>query len=172
VAGGDREVVDRRELRDVIGEEGAPRLGRATRATPEILRHGGLCQIDAELLQLTVDARRTPEWVGSPHLANQRTNVRGQRRPADATRSRLPAPIGGERAPMPTHHGGGRDDLDRLPPLWPDGREHHPEQAIDRPEARSFRGGPLEHGKLMPENFGRELEPRAGRGREARPTRR
>ena len=48
--------------------------------------------------------------------ANQRTKVRGQCRPADATGSRLPAPIGGERAPMPTHHGGGRDDLDRPPP--------------------------------------------------------
>ena len=67
---------------------------------------------------------------------------------------------------MPTHHGGGRDDLHRLPPVWPDGREQYPEQPIDRTEARSFRCGPLQHGKLMPEreNFGRELEPRAGRG--------
>ena len=91
--------------------------------------------------------------------------VSGQRRPADATGSRLPAPVCGERAPMPTHHGGGGDDLDRLPPVWPDVREQHPEQPIDRTEARSFRGGPLQHGKLMPEreNFGGELESSPGR---------
>ena len=100
------------------------------------------------------------------HLANQRPKVRCQRRPTDAAGSRLPAPIGSERAPMPTHDGGGRHDLHRPPPVRPDAREQHPEQPIDRTKARSFRGGPLEHGELMPEreNFRRELEPRADRG--------
>jgi hypothetical protein len=44
-----------------------------------------------------------------------------------------------------------------------------PEQAIDRTEARSSRGGPLQHRELMPEreNFRRELEPRTDRGSEA-----
>jgi hypothetical protein len=39
-------------------------------------------------------------------------------------------------------------------------------RSIDRTEARSFRGGPQQHGELMPEreNFRRELEPRAARG--------
>jgi hypothetical protein len=75
-------------------------------------------------------------------------------------------PIGGERAAMPTHHGRRRHDLRGLPPVGPDAREQHPEQPIDRPEARSFRGRPLKHGELMPErkNFRRELEPRADRG--------
>jgi hypothetical protein len=31
---------------------------------------------------------------------------------------------------MPPHHGGGRDDLDRLPPVSPDGREQYPEYGI------------------------------------------
>ena len=67
---------------------------------------------------------------------------------------------------MPPHHGGGRDDLRRLPPTWPDAREQYPEQPIDRTEARSFRRGAVQHGKLMAEceNLGREVELRTGRG--------
>ena len=67
---------------------------------------------------------------------------------------------------MPPHHGGGRHDLHRLPPAWPDIREQHPEQPIDRTEARSFRSGPLQHSELMPqsENFHCELYPRVDGG--------
>jgi hypothetical protein len=66
---------------------------------------------------------------------------------------------------MRTHHGGSRHDLHRLPPVWPDAREQHPEQAIDRAEARTFQSRLLQHGELVPErvNFCRELEPRMGR---------
>ena len=115
-----------------------------------------------------MDAWRAPERVRGPHLANQRPKVCGQRRSTDATGSRIPPPIGGERAPMPTHHRGGRDDLHGPPPVWPDGREQHPEQPIDRTEPRSFPCGALQHRKLMPEgeNLGPELKPRAGRGPE------
>jgi hypothetical protein len=131
--------------------------GMGTTATPDVLRHGCLRHIDSELLQLAVDAWRSPEWVRFTHLANQRTEVRCQRRPTDAAVSRVPAPIGGERAPMPTHDGGGCHDLHRLTPVRPDAREQYPEQAIDRTEARSSRGGPLQHRELMPkrENFRR-----------------
>ena len=161
----DREEVDRGELGDVIGEERAPRLSRRTTATPEVLRHGGLRHVDAEFLQLAVDAGRSPEWVRLTHSANQDPEVRCQRRPTDAARSRVPSPICGERAAMPTHDRGRRHDLHRLPPVRPDDREQHPEQPIERTEARSFRGGPLQYSDLMPkrENLRRELEPRADR---------
>jgi hypothetical protein len=118
----------------VIREEGAPRLGRGSAATPEILCHGGFRHIDSELLQLAMDAGRSPEWVRFAHLANQRTEARGQRRPTDAAASRVPTPIGGESAPVPTHHGGRRHYLNRLPPVRPDAREQHPEQPIERTE--------------------------------------
>jgi hypothetical protein len=99
------------------------------------------------------------------HSANQDPEVRCQRRPTDAARSRVPSPICGERAAMPTHDRGRRHDLHRLPPVRPDDREQHPEQPIERTEARSFRGGPLQYSELMPEreNLRRELEPRADR---------
>jgi hypothetical protein len=74
------------------------------------------------------------------------------------------APIGSERAPMST------DDVAGVticiaPPVRPDAREQ-PDQPIDCTKVRSFRGGSLEHGELMPEreNFRRELEPRADCG--------
>jgi hypothetical protein len=33
-----------------------------------------LADLDAELQELAVDARRTPEWVGAVHLPDQITN--------------------------------------------------------------------------------------------------
>jgi hypothetical protein len=56
---------------------------------------------------------------------------------------------------MPTQHRGGRDDLHGSPPLWPDGREQHPEQPIDRTEAR-FPCGAVQHRKAdaLPRNVG------------------
>jgi hypothetical protein len=60
---GNREEVDRRDLRDVVGEEGTPRLRRRTTGTPEVFRHSGLRHIDAKLLQLAVDAWRSPEII-------------------------------------------------------------------------------------------------------------
>ena len=164
--GGNREEVDRGELGDVIGEKGAPRLRRWVTPTPEVLRHGGLRHLDSELLQLAVDAWRSPERVRLAHLANQRPEVRCKRRPTDAAGSRRPAPIGSERAPMPTDDSSGRHDLYGAPPVRPDAREQHPDQPIDRTKAWPFRSGALEHGELMTEceNFRRDLEPKADCG--------
>ena len=133
--------------------------------TPKVLRHVGLCDLDAKLLQFAVDTWRSPRWVRVAHLANQCSQVSCQRRSTDAAGSRFPAPIGRERAPMPTHDGGGRHDL-HPPPVRPNAREQDPDQPIDRTKARPFRGVPLEHGELMPEheNFGREFEPNADDG--------
>lgn len=97
---------------------------------------------------------------------DQGRNLRGHRRPADTARTRIPAPISGERTPMPTHDRRRRHDLHRVPPVRPDARKQHPEEPVDRAEARSPRCGPWQDGALMPEreDFGGEIEPRAGRG--------
>src|SRR4030095_13164486 len=99
------------------------RLRGRVMATPEVLRHGGLRHLDSELLQLAVDAWRAPERVRVAHLANQRLEVKCQRRPPDAAGSRLPAPIGSERAAMPTHDGVRRRDLHGPPANRPDAWE-------------------------------------------------
>jgi hypothetical protein len=135
-------------------------------ATPEMLRDSGLCHLDAELLQLAVDACRSPERVRLAHPANQRLEVRCQRRPTGAAASRLPAPIRSERAPMPTDDRGGCHDLHGPAPVRSEAPEQHPDQPIDRTKEQSFRVGSLEHGELMPEreNFSRELDPTADGG--------
>ena len=69
--GGDREEVDRGELGDVIGEAGAPGLGRGTVAPPEILRHRRLRDGEAELQQLTVDPGHAPERVRCVQVSDQ-----------------------------------------------------------------------------------------------------
>jgi hypothetical protein len=96
--------------------------------------------------------------AGSPRASGESTH--GDRGPARADRRggvATPAPIGSERAPMPADDRGGRHDLHGAPPVRPDAREQHPDQPIDWPKARPFRGGSLEHGELMPEreNFRR-----------------
>jgi hypothetical protein len=67
---------------------------------------------------------------------------------------------------MPSHDGGGRHNLHGPAPVWPDTREQHPEQAVERTETRSFRRGALQDGELMPEreNFRCEVEPSADHG--------
>jgi hypothetical protein len=104
-------------------------------------------------------------------VRHEGAGARCQRRPTDAARSRVPAPIRGERTTRPPDDGVRRHDLHRPPPVWPDAREEHPEQPIDSTEARSFRGASLQHGELMAErqNFRGELEPRTDRGPVARP---
>jgi hypothetical protein len=66
-----------------------PELGRRTRATPEILGHGGLRYVDAELLQLAVDAWRAPEWVATRiwRINARRSAASGGRRDAVASSS-------------------------------------------------------------------------------------
>jgi hypothetical protein len=120
--GGDREEVDRGELGYVIGEKGAPWLRGGTTAPSQVLRHSGLRHLEAELLQLAVDPWGSPERIRLVHLADQGAEVRCQRRATDAAGSRLPAPTGRECAPMPMHDGGGRHDLNRLPPVRPHAR--------------------------------------------------
>ena len=87
-------------------------------------------EVAADLAELPESPVTGIDQQESP-LANQRTKVSGQRRPTHAPGSRIPAPVCGERAPMPPHHSGGRDNLQRLPPVWPD-RSRAASRAADR----------------------------------------
>ena len=60
----------------MIREERPPRLRRRLPAGPsEGRRHGGLCDLDAQLLQFAVDARSAPQWVGRVHLLDESPDV-------------------------------------------------------------------------------------------------
>src|SRR5712671_4579939 len=66
--------VDGGDTLGLIEQEAAPGRGRRTSSSHHVLRNGGLAHLDAELEQLAVDSRCTPERVGSAHLPNQFTN--------------------------------------------------------------------------------------------------
>jgi hypothetical protein len=54
----------------MIAQERLPALGRRSSPARHILGDAGLPNIDAELEQFAMNARRTPQWVGNAHLPN------------------------------------------------------------------------------------------------------
>ena len=73
--GRDHEEVGGHHLPDVVREERLPRLRRWPSATPHVFRDGGLIHGYPELLQLAVDAGRTPERVRVRHRADQHADI-------------------------------------------------------------------------------------------------
>ena len=69
------EHVDRGDADSFVAQE-APPCGRRTAApSHHAFSHRGLTDLDAELEQLAMNARRTPERVGVGHLPDQITNL-------------------------------------------------------------------------------------------------
>jgi len=98
-----------------------------------ILSDAGLPNIDAELEQFAMNARRTPQRVGNAHLSDQLPNFS---RHAGATLSapRLPAPVTPKTSAMPSHHGVGPNDGECLAGFrkqLADPTQHH---SVDSPE--------------------------------------
>src|SRR6266849_4062451 len=67
--------IDGSDTLGLIAQEATPGRGRRSSPSHHVLRNGGLADLDAELEQLAVDPRRTPERVGSAHLPNQFANL-------------------------------------------------------------------------------------------------
>ena len=158
--GRDHEEVGGHDLADVVREERPPRLRRWASATHHVLRDGGLTHGDPELLQLAVDARRTPERVRVRHRADQRADVGRYGRPARAV-SALPGPEQAEPTPVPRDDGVRLHEDERRPPLGPDAREPHPEQPVGcgETEARSARA--FQDLQLVSEGENLEVQRRA-----------
>jgi hypothetical protein len=58
-------------VRRVIAKEGLPGLGRFSLPPLHVFGDSRLGDIEAQLEQLAMDARRTPKWVHPAHLANE-----------------------------------------------------------------------------------------------------
>jgi hypothetical protein len=56
----------------MASQEGAPSLGRPSASLDHVLRDAGLSDLEAELEQLAVDARRSPQRIFRAHLSDQR----------------------------------------------------------------------------------------------------
>jgi hypothetical protein len=65
------EQVDSTDVRHMIVEKGLPALGRWPTSAHHVLGDSRLRDLEAQLEQLTVDARRSPQWVRPVHLANE-----------------------------------------------------------------------------------------------------
>src|ERR1700761_3781111 len=76
----------------MIAEECPPALGRRVSSPDHVLGHAGLSDADAELEQLSMDPRRSPQRIGNAHLADKLAYPQRNRWPA-TPRSRFPAPI-------------------------------------------------------------------------------
>src|SRR6202048_1401946 len=86
------EQIHRRDPVSVIAEERPPALGRRVSSPDHVLGHAGLADLDAELKQLSVDPRRSPQRIGNAHLADKLAYLQRNCWPA-TPRFRFPAPI-------------------------------------------------------------------------------
>src|ERR1700738_4642223 len=69
--GCDNEHVDRRDVGQVVVQKATPGRGGEFGPPRHVSPDRGLADLDAELEQFAVDARRAPERVGVAHLTDQ-----------------------------------------------------------------------------------------------------
>ena len=109
-----REEIQRNEIRGVVLQECSPRLRRRPPRADHVLRHRRLRDRQAELQQLAVDPRRTPERIRAAHLPNQISQVPpncGPTVPPRSTRDSTTTPRSSARRPC---RGGRRGSTARL----------------------------------------------------------
>src|SRR5258708_7837191 len=135
-AEGDRrnsEEVHRSNRFPVITEKGKPALGRLRIASCPFhpTRDRSLRDIKAEHEKLAVEAWRSPRWVLNDHPENQFLNLlrrlSSPDRPPDLGNQ---LPVQTESAPVPTHHGFGRDRNEGLLPSGPESTNGDPEELV------------------------------------------
>src|ERR1700704_90618 len=88
-------------------------LGRRSTSLDHVLRDARLSDLEAELEQLAIDARRSPQRIFRAHPPDQRPQIRGDIRPT-SKRVGFPTPVPTEAGPMPTDKGLRSDDRDGL----------------------------------------------------------
>ena len=146
--GRDHEEIHRGDAVGMIAQEGLPALRRRSPPPRHIFRHARLPDIDAELEELAMDSRRTPEWVGQAHLVDQPPDPRRHLWPP-AARSRLPAPVGFESRAVPTDHRIGLDDRQRIANVGKQSVEAHEYQTVKAVEGKPSRCGPPQNVDLL-----------------------
>jgi len=114
------EEIDRHQGLEVILQEGSPRLGGRPAPTNHVFADAGLADIDTEFEKLAVDARNTPEWVFSAHLADQLTDFYRNARPPDSPATDFPSPQKSKALAMPGDDGLRLDEDQRGPSVGPE----------------------------------------------------
>src|SRR5262245_35897304 len=101
----------------MVTQEGTPCLAGRPRSLDHVLRDARLSDFKAELKQLAMDTRGTPQWIVNAHLPDQRAQIRVDLRTASKGAG-FPTPVSAEAGPMPAHEGLGLDDHDGLQHRW------------------------------------------------------
>src|SRR3979409_1823533 len=102
----------------MVTQEAAPSLRGRFASLDQILRDAGLSDLKAELEQLAMDARRSPQRIVNAHPPDQRAQVRVDLRPTSKGAG-FPTPIPAEAGSGPSHAGVGANNCDggKLPVL-------------------------------------------------------
>src|SRR2546422_3486736 len=158
------EEIQRDQILGVILQKRAPRLRRRPPRSEHVLRNRRLRYRQAQLQQLAMDPRRTPERIGAADPPNQISERRPDRGPT-VSASTLPRPVAPEPLPMPADHGLWPHHSQRIPPALPEPRQHNPEDPVHSRESWP-RLARLPHRELLPkrEVLQPQLPVRANRG--------
>src|SRR5262249_21666355 len=104
--GRNNEQVHGADVRRMVTPEGAPSLGWRSASFQHVLGDAGRGDLEAELEQLAMKARRPPQRFFRAHPPDQRAQSRLDLRPP-SKRARLPPPVPTEACSMPPHEGPG-----------------------------------------------------------------
>jgi len=144
------EEVHRGNRFPVIAKKGKPALRRLriSRCPFHSTRDRSLLDIKTEHEKLARDAWRSPRWVLNDHPEDQFPNFLGPRSSPDGPPDiGDQLPVQTESAPVPTHHGFGRDRNEGFLPSGPESADGDPEELVEQvwswPRMTTFQHGEL-----------------------------
>ena len=135
---GNHEEIDRSRTIHVIAEEYLPTLIGIPGTAGHVLGHRGLTDLEAELQEFPVDARRAPQGIVRAHPPDERPKLAAHLGPPSA-RSRLPAPIDPEPLTMPAHQCLRMHNSDRWGDPRPKAKDQSEYEAIGPGQSYSLR---------------------------------
>src|SRR5207247_10804956 len=127
---GDPEEVDGDNLADMCPEEGAPRRGRPRRGMSHVLCNGELRDLIAEEAEFGLDPAPAPGWVLSGHAADERAELKIERRATRGAAPGLPAPVELKTLAVPGEDGRGLDNNEAGLPARPQLREPYADEPV------------------------------------------
>ena len=159
--GRNHEQVHRRDAVNMIMQERPPTRRWRAPTLCHVSSDRGLPDIDAELEELTVDARGAPERIRDAHVANEQSDLMRRARPATA-RSRFPTPIGSETGAVPADHCARPNHCQCVKCCGYQPRQQNEQQAIDVAQCRSVRRFAPKYIDLVAKNQDLRFTPCAG----------
>src|SRR5258708_7317229 len=145
------EHIHRSDPISVIAEECPPALGRRISSPDHVLGHAGLSDIDAELEQLSMDPRRSPQRIGNAHLADKLAYLQRNCWPA-TPRFRFPSPVPAEASAMPFDYGLRLNNRQRIANAREKPIEANKNQSVDGAEGLFLTSGSPQNVYLLPQH--------------------